>query len=114
MAASPEIPMPEIPQVQERQEEFIVPEVLQNSGVQVVQKNFKSQVKNDNGLPVIQTPPAQVITTVEPPYNDEVLIKQSKGSINLSSTWYARFWMRVVERAKYFGWKIVGKGQNVQ
>lgn len=112
MAATPETLKPEVPQVQERQEEFIVPETLQSSGVQVVQKNFKAQVKDDKGVPVIQTPPTQVITTVQPPSDQVTLTQQSKGDTTSSATWLAAFWVRIIKKALHFGWQIVSGSQN--
>ena len=111
MPATPEIPRPEAPQVTERQEEFVVPETLQQSGVQVVQKNFKQQIKDDHGMPLIQTPPAKVIT-VTPPSDTETLTGQSKGDTSSSLTWLAAFWLRIIKKAMYFGWKILGKEPN--
>lgn len=108
MAATPEIPRPEVPQVQERQEEFIVPETLQGSGIKVVQKNFKAQVKDDKGQAVVQTPPTQVIS-VTPPADDATLASQAKGSVSSSLTWLATFWIRVIKKAMHFGWQITKK-----
>lgn len=105
MAATPETLKPEIPQIQERQEEFIVPENLQSSGFKPVQKNFTAQVKNDKGQPVIQTPPAQVIS-VKPPYNQTMLTAQSKGPITSSLTWLSAFWIRIIKKAFHFGWRV--------
>lgn len=113
MAATPETLKPEVPQIQERQEEFIVPETLQSSGIKVVQKNFKAQVKDDKGVSVIQTPPTQVITTVQPPSDTATLTQQAKGSTTSSITWLATFWLRIIKKAIHFGWKIIGKEQNV-
>lgn len=109
---TPEAIQSEIPQIQEvdNQAEFPVSEELQSSGGQPVIKNFTAQVKNDKGQPLIQTPPIQVIT-VQPPYDDTTLIKQSKGSITSSLTWLAAFWIRVIKKALYYGWKVVG-GSN--
>jgi len=107
MAATPEIPRPESePQVQEHAEEF--PETIQQiQGVKVVQKNFKAQVKDDKGAPIIQTPPAQVMTTVQPPSDQATLVKQAKGDTSSSATWLAAFWIRVIRKALHFGWKII-------
>ncbi len=109
MAATPETLRPEVPQqkIQERQEEFIVPENLQSSGIKVVQKTFKAQIQDDKGQPVIQTPPTQVIT-ITPPADDKTLLAQSKGPVSSSTTWLAAFWIRVIKKAIHFGWKIVG------
>ena len=114
MAATPEIPRPGEPQVQEVKEaEFIVPETLNQSGVKVVQKSFTAQVKDDKGQPLIQTPPTQVIT-VQPPADDTTLTTWSKGSITSSLTWLGMFWIRVIKKALYFGWRVVGGGVNKQ
>ncbi len=107
MAATPETLRPEAPQVTERAEEFVVPETLQSSGVKVVQKNFKAQVRDDKGTPVIQTPPTQVITTVQPPSDTVTLMQQAKGDTTSSLTWLAAFWLRIIKKAGHFGWKIV-------
>lgn len=109
MAATPEVLRPE-PQVEDVKEaEFIVPETLSQSGVKVVQKNFTAQVKGDNGQPLIQTPPTQVVT-VKPPTDDATLTNWSKGSITSSLTWLGMFWMRVIKKAIHFGWQVVGGG----
>lgn len=114
MAATPETIRPEVPQIQERQEEFVVPETLQSSGIKVVQKNFKpQQVKDDKGIPLIQTPPVQVITTIQPPSDIATLTQQAKGSKSLSLTWLAAFWLRIIKKALHFGWQIVGAESKV-
>ena len=112
MAATPETLRPEALEITEHQEEFIVPETLQQSGMKVVQKNFKAQVNDDKGAPLIQTPPTQVIT-VSTPSDQATLTKQAGGSVASSLTWLAAFWLRVIKKALHFGWKIVGKEQNV-
>ena len=109
MPATPEIPKVEAPQITERQEEFIVPETLQQkTGVQVVQKNFKPQVKDDHGQPLVQVPPTQVVT-VQPPADDTTLTNWSKGSITSSQSWLGMFWLRIIKKAISLGWKIIGK-----
>jgi hypothetical protein len=110
MASTPEILRPES-QVQEIKEaEFIVPENLQQS-VNVVQKNFTAQVKNDQGQPLIQTPPTSVIS-VTPPADDTVLTGWSKGSITSSLTWLGTFWIRVIKKAIHFGWQVVSGSKS--
>lgn len=111
MPATPEVPKPGQPEIQEinKEAEFIVPETLrQATGVQVVQKNFNAQVKDDHGTPLIQTPPTQVIT-IQPPADDATLSGWSKGSANSSLTWLGIFWIRIIKKALFFGWKILGK-----
>ena len=112
MAATPETLRPEVPQVTERQEEFIVPENLQSTGVQMVQKNFKAQVKDNKGNPVIQTPPTQVITTVQPPSDTVTLTQQAKGDTTSGATWLAAFWLRIIKKALHFGWRVVSGSES--
>jgi hypothetical protein len=108
MAATPELLQPESPQVVEHAEEF--PEtILQSTGAQIVQKNFTGQVMDDNGQPIIQTPPAQVIT-VNPPADPATLATQAKGPVTSSLTWLAAFWLRVIKRALHFGWRVAEPG----
>lgn len=107
MAPTPEIPRPE-PKIQEPKQEFVVPETLSGSGIKVVQKTFKAQVQDDQGKPVISTPPTQVIS-VTPPADDNTLVTWSQGDIESSLTWLAIFWLRIIKKAKHFGWKIIGK-----
>jgi len=106
MAATPEIQRPEVQTVREPAEEF--PETIQQiQGAKVVQKTFKAQVKDDSGKPIIQTPPAQVITTVQPPADTQTLTRESKGDTTSSETWLATFWLRVIKKALHFGWQII-------
>lgn len=107
MPTTPEALKPNM-DIQEVPSEFIVPETLSQSGMQVVQKNFTAQVKGDNGTPLIQTPPSQVIS-ITPPASQTVLTQQAKGSASLSLTWLAAFWIRIIKKAMHFGWQIVGK-----
>ncbi len=108
--ATPEVLNPNM-DIQEKPEEFIVPETLQNSDLKVVQKNFTAQVHGDNGAPLIQTPPTQVIS-VSPPSDTATLTQQSKGSISSSLTWLAMFWLRIIKKATHFGWQIVSSGSK--
>ena len=111
MAATPETLQVETPQVVEHPEEF--PETIQQvtSGAQVVQKNFKSQISDDKGNPIIQTPPAQVVT-VQPPSDQATLLQQSKGDTTNAVTWLAAFWIRIIKKAMFFGWKIITGSSN--
>ena len=114
MAATPETLKPSQSEVQEinKEAEFVVPETLrQSTGIQVIQKNFKSQIKDDHGQPLVQTPPTQVIE-VNPPTDLETLTNWSKGSVDSSQTWLGMFWRRIVQKALHFGWRIVGGGDN--
>jgi len=112
MAASPETLNPES-QIKEinTNAEFVVDETLKSAGVQTVQKDFKSQIRNDSGKPIIQTPPTQVIS-VSPPADSTALGQMAGGNTSNASTWYAKFWLRILQKALHFGWRIIGNGQN--
>ncbi len=112
MAGTPEIPQGE-PQVTEinKEAEFVVDETLQKTGVQPVVKTFKAQIKNDKGVPLIQTPPTQIIT-VAPPATQAVLTSWSKGPITSSISWLGMFWIRIIKKALHFGWQIIGKEES--
>lgn len=113
MTVSPEIknglPVSEIPQ------EFPeVPVEVENKSFQPqpVPSQFKAQVNDDKGVPLIQTPQNQVVT-VEIPTDQATLTSQAKGSTDDSSTWSAAWFLRLIKRALHFGWKIVlGRSQN--
>lgn len=106
MASTPEVPKTES-QITERLDEF--PETIQQvQGAKPIAKTFKSQVVSDSGQPLIQTPPAQVIT-IQPPYTQTTLTSQAKGSKSFSLTWLSAFWLRMIKKAIHFGWKVVGK-----
>src|SRR5258706_16363038 len=111
MAATPEILKPEAPMVTERQEEFIVPETLQSSGVKVVQKNFKAQVNNNKGQPVVATLPTQVVS-VTPPSDDSTLLAWSKGETTRLMSWLVTFSLLFIKNATHVGCQIVGRGQK--
>jgi hypothetical protein len=110
MPASPEIERPyEAPvDIKEHAEEFPAETIQQIQGAKVVQKHFTAQVRDDHGTPLIQAPPANVVTTVQPPSDQATLVQQAKGNTSSSATWNAAFWLRVVKRAFHFGWKIIG------
>lgn len=99
------VPVPETgsvtvnPETLSEEIEKIVP------GVQVTQSQFKNQVTDDQGQPLITTPQTEKVT-IELPKTEEVFLEESKGDIGDSRTWLARFWLRVIQKAKYFGWQI--------
>lgn len=109
MPVGPEIPN-ETPQIVEHDTnaEFVVDETLAQTGVQTVQKTFKSQVADDNGKPIIQTPPTTVIS-VSPPADSITLAEMAKGDTSNSKTWFGKFWLRILQKALHFGWRIIGK-----
>lgn len=107
MTVSPEVknnlPVSEIPQ------EFPeVPVEVENKSFQPqpVPTQFKAQVVDDKGAPLIQTPQNQVVTVQIP--NDQVtLTSLAKGSTEDASTWSAAWFLRLIKKALHFGWNVV-------
>ncbi len=97
----------EQPQAVERPDSL--PESIEKNipGVQVVPTQFQKQVTDDQGKPLIQTPQTKKII-IELPKPEAVLEEESKGSPDEAKTWLARFWLRLIEKARVFGWQIVG------
>ncbi len=98
----------EIEQVVESRPEdvSIPPEIEKKEGLTPRQSQFKAQVYDDSGKPLIQTPQSKVVTIQIP--SDQVTLKTlSKGSILDSITWLAMYWLRMIKKAAHFGWRII-------
>ena len=110
MVATPE---KEPQQAPEGVEEVIdtpeIPPHIERSGVSVTPTQFTAQVTDDKGQPLIKPTPTK---TVSVPVAKSKLEDLSKGAPTASITWLAMFWLRIIKKAKHFGWKIVGKGDN--
>jgi hypothetical protein len=89
-----------------RPEEVSPLEIEKKEVVQPIPSQFKGQVANDQGQPLIQTPQSQVVT-ITLPKDPEVLEIEAKGEIDETSTWSASWWLRLIKKAYLFGWKIV-------
>ena len=70
--------------------------------------SFKAQVSDDQGNPLISTPPVSVVN-VTVPYDDAKLTELRKGDTGDSLTWLAVFLQRLVQKALHFGWRIIGR-----
>lgn len=113
MALSPEVkkdlPVTEIPQ--DFSEVSPLVENKSTPGVTSTPTQFKAQVTDDNGKPIITTPQTQVIT-VQIPADPTVLAQVAKGSTDDSKTWWAAWFLRLIKRALHFGWKVATGGNN--
>lgn len=96
-----------------QQEEVITrPETLSEEvekivpGVQAVPTQFTKQVTDDQGKHLITTPQTKRIV-IELPDTQDVLVRKSRGDTGDSKTWLAKFWLRIIEKAKFFGWQMV-------
>ncbi|MBI2103619.1 hypothetical protein HYT59_01300 [Candidatus Woesebacteria bacterium] len=93
--------------VTERPESPAIPEHIEKGGVSPRATQFTAQVSDDKGQPLIQTPASSVTITL--PADEEKLKTLSKGSVADAITWFARFWLRMIKKAAYLGWKVVKK-----
>jgi len=99
-----EISLPDNESVQVRPE--ALPEKLEEvPGVQVVPTQFTKQVTDDQGQPLITTPQSAG-TVVEIPFPEADLVKSSQGKIEDSRTWLARFFLRLLDKARHFHWQV--------
>mgnify|MGYP006961835535 CR=1 FL=1 len=113
MTTTPEIEKPQLqPQegvVKEIPEMPEVPVNLEEQGVAATPNQISVQVTDDQGIPPIQTPAVQTVT-ITIPTNQQQLADWSKGLPGDSLTWFALFWLRMIKKAVFYGWKIITKG----
>lgn len=72
-----------------------------------VPTQFKAQVTDDQGNPIISTPQTTKADITIPEVNKETLEVKIKGDTEESSVWSAGYWLRIFKKAIYFGWKVV-------
>lgn len=95
--------------VKERPMDMEVPPELERGGiVQRVPSQFKGQVTDDHGNPLIQTPQTQTVT-IQIPASQQQLEDWSKGDPENALTWFAVFWIRLIKKALHFGWRMIKK-----
>jgi len=68
---------------------------------------FKAQVTDNQGNPIISTPETIKADIIIPEVNKETLEVKIKGDTEESSVWSAGYWLRILKKAIYFGWKVV-------
>ncbi|OGM19231.1 hypothetical protein A2955_00650 [Candidatus Woesebacteria bacterium RIFCSPLOWO2_01_FULL_37_19] len=112
MVATPEREKPQSiePIVKEVPETPEQTPAMTEAGVQSVATQVTAQVTDDTtGQHLIQTPATQTVTITIPTTEDQ-LSDWAKGPAESSLTWLAFFWLRIVKKALYFGWKVITKG----
>ena len=72
-----------------------------------VPTQFKAQVTDNQGNPIISTSQTTKADIVIPEVNKETLEVKIKGDTEESSVWSAGYWLRIFKKAIYFGWKVV-------
>lgn len=98
--------------LQWRPEDVSIPsEVEKKEKVSSRQSQFKAQVYDDSGKPLIATPQTKTVT-VQLPADQKTLATLSKGKVSESISWLATFWLRMVKKAAHFGWRVLKRGEE--
>lgn len=85
--------------------EMKVPSELERAGVKPTKTQF-TNVTDDQGQPLTQTPQDQVMT-VQVPASQAQLDDWSKDPPSNARRWFAITWIRRIKQAFHFGWKLV-------
>lgn len=99
--------------VQERPEEFpeIPLEIENKQALTPTPVQFKGQVKDERGKPIISTPQSEV-NKIEIPKSREYLEQGAKGSVGDALTWFSEFWLRTIKKAIVAGKQIFVRREN--
>ncbi len=69
---------------------------------------FKAQVTDDKGNNIITTPETKKADIIIPEIDRETLeLKVKNGNVEESSIWSAAYWLRLLKKSIYFGWKVL-------
>src|SRR3972149_12290451 len=90
-------PPVEEPIVKERPTDMEVPPEIER-GVSPTPSQFKAQVSDDKGRPLIQTPQDPAVT-IQVPATQQQLDDWAKGDPDNAITWFAVFWVRLIKKA---------------
>lgn len=77
-----------------------------------VPTQFKAQVADDSGKPLIQTPQTKKVKVTIPATNEEELKTNAKRKTNTTTSWNASFLIRVIQKAIHFGKQVIFKHDN--
>lgn len=76
----------------------------------VVQQQLAPVVNNQSQQPIADDPALSSTITITIPATPQQLEDWSKGSADDSLTWVAFFWIRMIKKALYYGWRVVSGG----
>ena len=78
-----------------------------------VPTQFKAQVHDPSGKPLISTPQTQTVTITVPVVSiDDAKQEAKKGDVENSSTWSLAFWVRTVLKAWHKGYEVMFRGKD--
>ena len=94
-------------EVTEIPEEIEVPASLKRKDIHPTKTEFPDRIEIKGGQPVISPKEDNAPVVNVPVESEEQLKVLSKGSPDLSKTWYAKFWGRMWNIARHLGRGIV-------
>ncbi|SRR3989344_50431 len=103
---------PKLNVVEEHDQEASALSIEHKEVLTPIPTNFKAQVYDDNGKPLISTPQSQTVVITIPAVNEEELKADAKGNIEETWTWSAVYWIRRILKALHFSKKYVFKGEE--
>jgi hypothetical protein len=83
----------------------IPPEVERPSGVQTTQVKPTNPPTDDQGQPLVQPTNDDEVSIIIPT-DQEQLAAWSKGDPEDAKTWLGTLWLRLIHKAKHFGWRV--------
>lgn len=91
----------------ERPDEISSLTIERKEVVSPVPTKVKAQVSDDKGNKILTTPDDQKVDIIIPEVDRETLEVKIKGDTELPSVWSASYWLRIMKKAIYYGWKYM-------
>jgi len=83
----------------------IPPEIERATGAKPTQYKPPKPPTDDSGQPMVQPADDQKSSVIIPASQSQ-LTTMSKGDPDDSSTWFGKFWLRMIQKAMHFGWRV--------
>ena len=116
MTITPEIepqqihPTPEVPVQQGEPPKETQP--VEERGASQTPSQVVSQVVQDNNIQPVATSPTPQTVTITIPATTQQLDDWSKGSPDNSLTWLAFYWIRMIKKALFHGYRVITQGSQ--
>jgi len=72
-----------------------------------VPTQFKAQISDDKGTPLVTTPQTQKVSVKIPALNEEELKEKSRQNVDRTIAWNASFLLRLIKKAIHLGRSIL-------